>query len=414
MSNPLLKTSPSSAASWVHCTAGPQFIVDNLHRLPEKTDTAYSLEGKEAHDWAKKLNAGEITAEQIPEKFREPVVFYCNVCTETYKLHPQKPDRYLEEEVPPFYRPEGKCFIDFGLISSAGIDINDYKHGAGVPVDAVNNEQLAIYAQSLITSLDGIYAFPDDLPVRIRIIQPRYNGEEKVKLWELTVVELREFCEKIDESANIVLNYPQHQKFAPSEGDHGACRWCRAKAICQARHDAMQAGLLSEFEVIEDVIVPTPSTIGDSLCLSAAGVLTEDQVVRLFTNRDAIRSLLGHVEDYCLEMANAGRPLPGTKLVQGKKRNRAWTDKDRAVELLKRKFKQDDYLDRTLMSPAKIVDELLKTADVPQKYKDSIAALVTRADGPLVITTADDKRPEVKPAISEFSVINDEPETADE
>lgn len=403
------RLAPSDSKRWSSCTRAISFVEENADRLPPPKDTKESSDGTKAHDWASKILTGKCTIEDVqPPEWRDPIQVYLDECD---KLRGHA-DVYVESEVPLFYMPGKIGTVDFAAVTMDALYINDLKFGEGVLVNAEGNTQLAIYAYSLICDLDGIYAFEDSNKVFIRIIQPRYSGDEKVKLWELTVGELRTFCDHIEAQAIVVLRHPEQQVFAPSEGDSGACRWCRAKAICQARHDAMQAGVLNEFEVIEEVECPSALTVETAQFEALTGqvphVLTEEQVTTLFKNADAIRSLLKHVEDYALEMANAGRALPGTKLVQGNKRNAEWKDEKAAIAALKNSgFKQVDYMKEKFVSPAQ-VRKLVK--DKSTRLQNRIESLITRGDGPQIITTEDDKRPAVQPAVAEFDVITESEE----
>lgn len=383
--------SPSSSAQWINCTASIAFIEANADRIVPDTGSVYSEEGHVAHDLVNKVlldpRDGSLW-EGVSEEMSEAVGLYVDHC-----LGLGAGVRLVETAVPLFHAPDGEGTVDFALLSPGRVDIRDLKYGVGVFVDIENNTQLAIYAMSLIDYLDamGLAEFKNSDAVSMGIVQPRYRGEEKIRVWETTVGALREFCRHILEAAALIQSGAEGV-FSPSEK---ACRWCDAKAICPARHevlrvlDGMEPTAVSAC-VVEDLDAP---------------VMNDDAVLRLVANADAIRSILNDAEQYAYDRALAGNPVEGTKLVLGKGGNRVWADDGAAEKLLKlAKVPTADRYKKSLISPAQ-AEKILKDFMANPKFKAKFDSAITRGEGRKVLALADDPRPAVLSLINEVEVL---------
>ena len=274
------KLAPSSASRWTVCTASPAFIEANQDRIPKDNGSAYADEGTLAHDWAKKILLGESEITDLPEDLVEPVGFYLNHCRRIEESNGGT--KFVERQVPLFYRPQDNGTVDFALLTAKALRFRDYKHGEGVTVEAKGNKQLAIYAFSLITDLEemGLWEFPDEMLVDMGIVQPRCREGEPIKLWAITVKELRDFCIEIRTAANLIryaeegMNGAEDKlHFVPVEGDAGSCRWCPAKGFCKARAEKLQEPIpfdvvgafedLDEGQTIAKDKAPAPEQLTD-------------------------------------------------------------------------------------------------------------------------------------------------------
>jgi phosphopantothenoylcysteine synthetase/decarboxylase len=86
-------------------------------------------------------------------------------------------------------------------------------------------------------------------------------------------------------------------------------------------------------------------------------------------------------------------PVPGFKLVEGRKGNRAWADEKVAEAAMKSlRLTRDQMYDLKLISPTTAEKLLKKTA--PAKW-DKVNDLILRADGKPSVAPATDKRPEM-------------------
>ena len=233
------------------------------------------------------------------------------------------------------------------------IIVIDLKTGMGVPVSAERNSQLMMYALGAIELFSLIYGDFDR--VRLVISQPRINNDSE---WIVSIDELMAFGETI-KIVPVGLN--------PSEK---ACRWCAAKSKCPA----IQQQVMDAFEV-----VPSPDVEAVRL-----GQLM-DQVPQIENWCKAIR---GEVE---LRILN-GEAVPGRKLVQGKRGNRAWTDEASVIEKLKSyRFKNEQIYDQKLLSPTKI-EKLFD--ETPKKWA-VLSHLISQSEGKPSVALESDKRPKL-------------------
>jgi hypothetical protein len=97
--------------------------------------------------------------------------------------------------------------------------ISDYKHGAGVFVDVVKNDQLLYYATGAVLTLGFAVS-----KVRIEIIQPRMRTAEAIRPWECDIFDIWEFADNL-------LAYAKRTEDPNAPLAAGEwCRWCPAGA----------------------------------------------------------------------------------------------------------------------------------------------------------------------------------------
>ena len=85
-----------------------------------------------------------------------------------------------------------------------------------------------------------------------------------------------------------------------------------------------------------------------------------------------------------------GIDVPGYKLVEGRRGNRAWTDEKAVLKALRSyRFKNSEMYDYKLISPAK-AEKLLKK--FPRRW-NRVGEFTSRADGKISVAAVTDKRP---------------------
>jgi hypothetical protein len=279
----------------------------------------------------------------------------------------------------------------------------DLKFGRGVEVDAVGNTQMQLYALGALAALDGIAG--DFERVLMVISQPRVSSAPKE--WEVSVQELRKFGATVFDAAGRVAeaedDYPSgefHEKFT-SAGDH--CKWCKAKASCPTLRAAVSETVFDiapatpeEFEAL--VPEPPTSVAGDNSAQWLAACLGKVDMIE-----DWCKAIRAETETRML----AGDEIPGYKLVQGKKGNRAWSDKTAAEAMLKTfRLKQEQMYEFSLISPT-TADKLAKAGDIGERQWPKLKALITQSEGKLHVAPVSDKREavQVKPLDDEFSAV---------
>lgn len=461
------RLSPSDSKRWTSCTASIAFQEANSHRIKEG-DTTFSNEGTEAHDWATKLLLGQIGPIDIPENFRDPVTTYTDhcqsliadpvvtslqSCLDDAALGFDAPNDvvFIEEQIPLFYQEEQTGTADFiGLSASAGqairLFVRDYKHGMGVLVGTDENTQLAIYAYSVVKHLSAAYQFSDDCPVDIAIVQPRHREAGDPTPWVITVADLRTFCEDIEYRAiqartaaervrerittvgeNVsnaaILEAAPGSVFAPSEGDEGACRWCKCKAFCSVRLAAATEGLDFPETPAQELLACMPDLSKEDSKQDVAQrigkrtfeagskyeIIGDDYLVTMVARAKAIRSWLSDAEEYLEGRLLAGEQIDGVKLVEGREGNREWGSEAEAETFLKGQgMKMEERFDFKLKSPAKIEALLKDKLKSSVRTKNRFEQLITRSSGKKKLAIDSDKRDAVVPPVAMMPVVADD------
>ena len=234
----------------------------------------------------------------------------------------------------------------------------DFKYGKGVQVSAVNNPQLRMYGAAGLEHFSLIEEFDE---VRMVIVQPRLNYvSEEV----LSVSELREWAENLKPASTMTPGEKQ-------------CRWCVNKPTCPAIHDKVS----ELFDAIPDPESGTELDLG--------------MVVGFI---DMIEGWIDSVRSEVKRRLLKGTPVPGWKLVMGRKGDREWANVKEAVSyMISRGLKEEDIYTKELISPAKI-EKLLKlkaSSEDKSGVRKDISKLVTQSPGNPTVVIESDKRPAI-------------------
>lgn len=277
--------SASSASRWLKCTAAPRFE----EGLPENT-SEYAEEGRLAHaigelkvlkkctpmstrTYNTRLNKLKKNPLYDPE-MDKTTDLYLEHITEQVMDYDSAPTVAVEVRVDfSDYVPEGFGTCDCCIIGGDLLSITDYKHGKGVPVSAVGNPQMKLYALGALRRYAAV--FGDTIKrVRMTIDQPRLDSYTTD---EITVEELRAWGESIKPIAQRAFS--GLGEFVP--GDH--CRFCRGKAQCRAR-----ARVNTALEDFKDC-VPAGSIPADAMVPqehSHTGAITGEEVHPLLSDEE--------------------------------------------------------------------------------------------------------------------------------
>ncbi len=417
------RLAPSGSKQWTHCTPSIAYAEANKHRVKKDDGSKWSNEGTIAHDHAADILTGKKALLDIPPEFTRHVGEYCTHCME---LTPEGVEPMVEVVVPLFYQPDSTGTCDFAIVTDEKVIIRDLKYGAGVLVRSEENTQLAIYTMSLIRHLDAVYGFKPDTVIDLAVYQPRHRDGADQPPWVITLAELEKFCEDISARAKeatagykvvagikwdghvtceAIENAAPMTKFDPSEGDDGACRWCKAKAFCERRLE----GITSDIPTVDphDLLTAMPDLSKDekkeevkTRLLTRDTCVDDDFLVAVYAASKALKSYLSDVEEYLQGRVLNGEAVPGTKVVMGGKGNRAWADAEEAETFLKgQKLKQDERFTFKLKSPAQIEKVLKDKLDKSTRTKNRFEKLITRAPGKRTMVLESDKRDAVPSAV---------------
>ncbi len=440
------RLSPSSSKQWTNCTASLAMIEANGHLIPADTSSIYSSEGTTAHDHAANVLLNKITIDEVPEDFRHYVSLYVDHCL---ALVPEGVSYQVEVQAPLFYQPSSTGTCDFAVITDGLVIIRDLKYGAGVLVSADENTQLAIYAMSLIRTVEDVYDFSNETLVNIGIFQPRHREAHDAVPWVITLKELTEFCDAIEKKAMIafggvtavqkklqcgkrdhtadeILACDTLIQFVPQDGDDGSCRWCDCKGWCQPRisfltdvaevpgisgadvlallpdlsKEELKAPVEERIETVAVDVVPPGETVA---------MTNREYLVRIFSKKKAIIRFLDDVEEYLESLELAGDHTEGLKLCLGREGNRAWANEEAADTFLKGQgLKQEDRYDFKLKSPTAIEKVLKDKLEKSTRTKNRFAELISRSPAKPVLALADDKREAIAAPVNMLPDLSEE------
>ena len=210
--------------------------------------------------------------------------------------------------------PDGFGTADVVILSKHSIRVIDLKFGKGVPVHALDNPQLRLYALGAYSKFKE--NFPDIKEVSYTIHQPRLDS---ISTDGTTIVKLLDW-------ANTFVK-PKAKKawagvgeFLP--GEH--CQFCRAKAQCRARSDFNNELAKLEFR-------PAPLLDDDEMSL----VLSKAQDLRTWAN---------DVEEYALEKAVSDNVIPEGYKLSTSVTHRKISDHALAAVVLKEKGMNEEVI----------------------------------------------------------------------
>lgn len=264
---------------------------------------------------------------------------------------------------------------------SGNLHVIDYKHGAGVTVDAVGNDQGLVYMLGAVVSFGK-----RPTAMTFTIVQPRaYHDDGIIRSWTVSWEELCDAKRALFADAEATLD-PDASLYA---GDW--CRFCKAKAVCPAQREQVESLAVEAFA--EE---PTFPEIGGLSLVDLAEVLAK---------APAITDWIKAVQSHALNMLQCGDSVPGFKLVE-KSLNRKWIDeKDTLRYLRNRGFKVGERYNQSIISPAQ-AQKLCKKKKTGPELPDR---LWVKPKGGAALAPLSDKRPEKVSGVHEvFGVL---PET---
>lgn len=417
------RLSPSGAKRWMTC---PGSVVLE-EGLPE-WDTGYADEGTAAHELAKWCLvegkdalaylgriievSGYEKGERVLREFEVDEDFAGHVQTYVEKLREYAAGHeLLVEQRVPIGQVTGEADAqgtsDGIVITSDGeeLQVHDLKFGRGVRVDAQENPQGMLYA---LGALHQFSVMGDFKRVRIVIHQPRLDHLSE---WDCTVEELQAFARKATDKAGVVelaVKFRGAADWAPTylTPSDEACQFCKAKATCPALAAKVVETVGADFETLAGDYVDSADAAQQLLQVTAVdpdALATKMRAIDLI--EDWCKAIRAEVE----RLLFAGQAVPGYKLVQGKRGNRAWSDEKAVEDMLRKQFRLtiEEAYTLKLISPTQ-AEKLLK--ENPKRWQ-KLKALVTQGGGKPSVAPESDKRPAlvVTPTEDDFAPLDTEP-----
>ena len=226
---------------------------------------------------------------------------------------------YVEEHVTSDIHTDFGGTVDFAHVADSLLNVVDYKHGVGIPVEVDHNPQLMYYAFGILQK------HPDVRRVVIHIVQPRCpHPDGSIRRFVLSAEELTEWVE--------TTLAPAMERTAFDDtldaGPH--CRFCPAKLVC-----------------------PLMASLFEAACTSdpaAVVTMTDEFLGRQFQLVDPVQMYLKAVRDEVSRRVLSGRKIGSAKLV-AKKADRVY--REGAEDVFTKAF-STEALSITLKSPAQM------------------------------------------------------------
>lgn len=368
------KFSPSKAQRWLNCPGSASLEA----LVPPGESSIWAIEGTAAHLLCEARLKETLTAvgltqtkgkkikEIFPNQDNEEIVDV--VITEEMINAVQEYDliiRSYGKELKDRLVEQRVHFEDTNIFGTADclvrdwpecLHVFDFKFGAGVAVDVIDNLQLIIYGCAALDTFGSDYD-----RICIHVIQPRTPIGDSHKFVSYKLSELEPFRTKIREAIKR-CNDPD----APLiPGDW--CHWCMACSNgCEVAKDTMTTIIKRPEYSIE-----TPEVISEFL-----------------DKEKAVLEFYKQLKAKALALLNQGVVVPGYKLVETFGHSK-WIDEDEVREVLE-DFELDLIEQRKLLSPNQMKKSLGKS------YPTELKTLITRPSNGLVLAPESDKRPAAK------------------
>ncbi|EPY2290999.1 DUF2800 domain-containing protein [Clostridium sporogenes] len=373
--------SASGASRWLACPPSAR-LEENY---PNKS-SEFAKEGTLAHELGElglKKNLELITTRKYNSEFKkieadklftkdmpDYVEVYVDTCMEKVaEAKAKTPDALFKIEQRLDFSewvPDGFGTGDFVIIADGTMEICDLKYGKGVPVSAVNNKQMRLYALGAIAEFSFLYDIEN---IKMTIIQPRLDS---ISTDEMEVEELLKWAE---EELKPIAKLAYEGKGEFYAGDH--CKFCRAKAICKARADKNME--LAKYDFQE------PNT------------LDNNDIAFILGKADELISWAKDVQEYALEQALQGEEFDGFKVVEGRS-NRKWADEEKIGKILLGQGFLEDIIYTKKLTGITNMEKAIGKKEVNKLLGDYII----KPQGKPTLATIKDKRPVYNSAEADF------------
>jgi hypothetical protein len=375
--------SASSASRWMACPPSAR-----LEQNYENKTSMFAAEGTLAHELGElslRLQLGEMARKTYTAKVNkltkgnelftadmpDYVEIYTDTCMEKVaEAKAKTPDAILSIEQRLDFSewvPEGFGTGDFVIIADGTMEICDLKYGKGVPVSAIGNKQMRLYALGAIAEFEFLY---DIEKVKMTIIQPRLDS---ISTDEMTAENLLKWAES-ELKPTAELAFKGEGEFCA--GDH--CTFCNAKAVCKARADKNME--LAKYEFAD------------------SNVLNELEIADILGKADELAKWAKDVQEYALDVAvKKGVIFPGYKVVEGKS-NRKYTDEAKIAEILL----EQGFIETIIYTKKLTGITNMETAIGKKEVVRLLGDYIEKPPGKPTLAVESDKRPVFNSAKTDF------------
>ena len=369
----------SSSARWLVCTPSAR-----LEALFPDEQSPYAAEGTVAHDLAESILRHKLEGKKAPKlddystEMIEAVTRYVDICEEKVneaRARSSDAEAMIEARLD-FSRwvPDGFGTGDMVIVADGIMEVIDLKYGKGVPVSAIENTQMRLYALGAYDINEFLY---DVKSVRMTIVQPRLDS---ISTDEMDLEELLDWGEEIK---------PIAQRAFRGEGECTPCDYCN---FCKARHTC---------RALADTCLTAFYKDGGKL----NQLLTDSEVSDILAMKDLITKWIKGVYDFAYEKALSGeKQWPGYKLVEGTSR-RTITDPEAAAKtLLNNGYKEKDIFKPRELEGITNLQKVLGKKGVTEYLE----AYIDKPEGKPTLVPDSDKRPAINTVETMMNEFDDE------
>lgn len=378
--------SASGASRWLNCTPSARLEEE----FGKEEASVYAAEGTLAHEFAELIIRHTILKELSQAAFeaRYYELLENDLYTEDMLDYVYQYVDYVKDELAASsidtkdavliieekvdlrqWIPESFGSCDAIIIADGTMKVMDLKYGKGVPVSAIGNKQLMLYALGAYDKYSIMY---DIVNIDLHIVQPRINN---INSWSVEADELLNWAE------NTVI--PAAKLAFSGQGQLKAgewCKFCKVKARCRELYKANIELAKYDFASPQDLL--TDDEIADII----------DKVPRLV---EWANSVLAYATEEAVEN---GKVWPGHKLVAGRSTRKFTNEIDVANALMKEGFERDAIFDTKLKSLT-----ALERVTGKKAFEALLGSYVVKSEGKPTLVPLSDKRP----AIGAEDAIND-------
>ena len=354
--------SASGSKRWLSCTPSARLesTLPEQKRAPGSFD--FSQEGTMAHSLAEvKLRHlyGQIGYEEYEREVEiiKNTPFY----NEEFEMHVDNYVLYVRSQIgegdtPLFEQrvdfsdwvPDGFGTADVVILSKHAVRVIDLKFGKGVPVSAVDNTQLRLYALGAYSKFKEEY--PDIKEVSYTIHQPRLDsissdGTSIAKLVDWANYFVKPKAKKA---------WAGTGEFLPGEW----CQFCRAKAQCRARADFNNQIAALEFR--------------------EPALLSDEEFDLVLSRADSMKTYINDVQTFAIDRAVNQNIVPvGYKLTTTKTHRKIGDQALAAHVLIEKGFKEDEIFEPKSLKSIAQLEKLGQKGQVAAV----LGGLILRPDG---------------------------------
>lgn len=371
--------SASGSAKWLVCPRSARLE----EQFPDK-QTSYTMEGTFAHEvfeYVLGVELGKHPADDeraaeffANEHWSEALHDYVRLAVDHVKRLVTPSAVVLIEQRLDFspWVPEGFGTGDVVIVDDDVIHVCDLKYGAGIPVSAVGNSQMRLYALGAYNAFEYLF---DIKTVRTTILQPRLDN------WSSEELPLETLLAWADETVKPAakLAWENGGEFVP--GSHCSEGFCKARFQCAARAEESMAVARQSFALVQPEL------------------LTTEQVCAVLAKADVAIKWLNDVKDFALKEAERGQSITGWKLVEGRS-NRKYVDQDAVA----RKLVESGIPEAVIYERSLLGITALEKAVGKSKVAELIGDLIDKPQGKPVLVPETDKRQAINP-VSHFTAI---------